>query len=234
MEKSPAPFALEQSKIKLARGDETSIASAIPFKIRQPATSIIIAHGAGGPMHSPFIRFFHTELAKQGFLTVKFNFPYMEAKKKIPDRMDVLKKSYLRIIEEARSRAHHPSKIFVGGKSMGGRVASMIAADGADVDGLFFLGYPLHSPGNFEQLRDEHLYKIAKPMLFVSGTRDTFARRDLLEKVLEKLGQKAQVYWVEGGDHSLKGHGGKDELARTYESVLASLVEWANKISLAS
>jgi len=206
----------------------------VPEKPTKPSSCMVIAHGAGGPMYSPFITHFHSELARKGILSVKFNFPYMEAKKKIPDRMDVLKKSYLRIIEEARSSSHHPAKIFIGGKSMGGRVASMIAADGADVDGLFFLGYPLHSPGNFEQLRDEHLYKIAKPMLFVSGTRDTFARRDLLEKVLEKLGQKAQVYWVEGGDHSLKGHGGKDELARTYESVLVALLDWSSKMSVAS
>src|SRR5207253_7742765 len=94
--------------------------------------------------------------------------------------------------------------LFIGGKSMGGRIASQIAANGVDMNGLFFLGYPLHPIGKTDQLRDEHLYKIKKPMLFVSGTRDSFARRDLLEKVVSKIGSNAQIHWIENGDHSFK------------------------------
>ena len=181
-------------------------------------------------MYSPFISHFHSELARNGILTAKFNFPYMEAKKKVPDRKDVLKDSYRRIVEEVKSSSYRPGKVFIGGKSMGGRIASIIAADGVDVDGLFFLGYPLHSPGRFEALRDEHLYRVSKPMLFVSGTKDTFARKDLMEKVLGKLGENARVRWVEGGDHSFKGPGGKDELARTYQEVLLTLLEWVRNV----
>ena len=211
-----------------------SLVYGIPESPLEPSSCMVIAHGAGGPMYSPFITHFHSELARNGILTVKFNFPYMEAKKKIPDRMDVLKKSYARILENIRSRPNFPKRTLIGGKSMGGRVASMLAADGADVDGPFFLGYPLHSPGNFGALRDEHLYGIGKPMLFISGTRDTFARKDLLEKVLAKIGNNARVQWVEGGDHSFKGQGGREELAKTYGSVLARLEEWADGASFAS
>ena len=215
-------------------GGRMSLVYGVPEKLTDGTSCMIIAHGAGGPMYSPFISHFHSELARNGILTAKFKFPYMEARKKIPDRTDVLKESYRRILEEVKSSQYRTGKVFIGVKSMGGRIASMIGADGVDVEGLFFLGYPLHPPGRFEALRDEHLYRISKPMLFVSGTRDTFARKDLLEKVLGKLGQSAQVRWVEGGDHSFKGHGGKDELARTYQEVLSTLLEWVNNAPRAS
>jgi predicted alpha/beta-hydrolase family hydrolase len=87
---------------------------------------------------------------------------------------------------------------------MGGRVASYIAADTAQVSGLVFLGYPLHPPGKQDQMRDAHLYDIQVPMLFLSGTRDTFAERPLLEKVVARLGDRATLIWTERGDHSLK------------------------------
>jgi len=231
---SPTSARFEKASVTMEDGRSMSLVYGIPENAPEPSSCMVIAHGAGGPMYSPFITHFHSELARNGILTVKFNFPYMEAKKKIPDRMDVLKKSYASILDGIRSRPHPPRRIMIGGKSMGGRVASMLAADGADVDGLFFLGYPLHSPGNFGTLRDEHLYRIGKPMLFISGTRDTFARKDLLETVLAKIGNNAQVQWVEGGDHSFKGHGGKDELAKTYETVLAGLQKWAYTASFAS
>ena len=178
-------------------------------------------------MYSPFISYFHTELARKGLLTVKFNFPYMEARKKVPDKRVILEASYRRILEEVRSSKYKPSRMFIGGKSMGGRIASMIVAEGEDVNGLFFLGYPLHPPDRQDRLRDEHLYKIDKPMLFVSGTRDNFANRDLLAKVTAKL-PTAKVHWIEGGDHSLNKGNGKEELARTYEEVIGILSDWVS------
>src|SRR5438093_13738618 len=106
-------------------------------------------------MHSPFIRYFHTELAKQGFITVKFNFPYMEAHRKVPDRTDIVEGSYRAVIEQARQNKQDPDRIFLAGKSMGGRIAAQVAAtDGVDVDGPFVLGDPLHPPARNEQLRD--------------------------------------------------------------------------------
>ncbi len=109
---------------------------------------------------------------------------------------------------------------------MGGRIASQIAANGVDVNGLFFLGYPLHPIGKTDQLRDEHLYKIKKPMLFVSGTRDSFARRDLLEKVVSKIGSNAQIHWIENGDHSFKTPDAKKGSIDTLQEALVSLIDW--------
>ncbi len=178
-------------------------------------------------MHSPFIRFFHTELARDGFLAVKFNFPYMEARRRVPDRKDVLEATYRTIIEHVRNDWPQTGRIFIGGKSMGGRIASQVAADNeVDIDGLFFLGYPLHPPGKTEQLRDAHLYKINKPMLFVSGTRDSFARKDLLERVVAKIGPNAQLHWIENGDHSLKTSASKGNDPKGTSEALTTLVRW--------
>jgi uncharacterized protein len=224
-------YKLEQSKIELPKGGETSLVYAIPSRMRDPATGLIIAHGAGGPMHSPFIRFFHTELARQGFLTVKFNFPYMEARRKVPDRADVLETTYRAIVETVRDDKLRTARIFIGGKSMGGRIASQVAANnGVDIDGLFFLGYPLHPPGKNEQLRDAHLYKIKKPMLFVSGTRDSFAQKDLLERVVTKIGPNAQLSWIENGDHSFKTPPAKGNDPIGTSEALTILVRWLQRI----
>ena len=224
MEAGP-PVHQEKAEVTLEKGGKMSLAYGVSSSLPDDPTCMVIAHGAGGPMYSPFISHFHTELAKKGFLTVKFNFPYMEGGKKIPDKRVILEASYRRILEEVRSSKYNPSRMFIGGKSMGGRIASMIVAQGEDVNGLFFLGYPLHPPGRQDRLRDEHLYKIKKPMLFVSGTRDTFADHDLLAKVTAKL-PTAKVHWIEGGNHSLNKGEGKEELARTYEEVIGILSEW--------
>jgi uncharacterized protein len=229
---SNSSYKLEQSKVELAKGGETSLVYAIPTKMRDPATSAIIAHGAGGPMHSPFIRFFHTELARKGFLTVKFNFPYMEARRKVPDRNDVLEATYRTIVEHVRNNKLQTVRIFIGGKSMGGRIASQVAANnGVDIDGLFFLGYPLHPPGRNDQLRDAHLYKIKKPMLFVSGTRDSFAKKDLLESVVAKIGPNAQLSWIENGDHSFKTSATKGNDTTGPSEALTILVRWLQSIA---
>lgn len=197
---------------------------AIPENMRDPPTSVIIAHGAGGPMHSPFIRFFHTELAKSGYLSVKFNFPYMESRRKVPDRTAVLEDCYRTVVKEVANR-QNKSRVIIGGKSMGGRIASQVAAkDGVDVNALFFLGYPLHPPGRTEQLRDRHLYSITKPMLFVSGTRDNFATKNLLENVVAKIGANAQLDWIENGDHSFKTRDSTGSEGTT--KALTILLEW--------
>ncbi len=216
----------EEAKVKLASGQEMSLVYCSNPGTESQRTCLVIAHGAGGPMYSPFIRYFHTELAKRGFLTVKFNFPYMEARRKIPDRRQVLEESYRTIIEKVRSSKYEPSSLFIGGKSMGGRIASQIAADGVDIDGLFFLGYPLHPPGKTDSLRDEHLYRIKEPMLFLSGTRDSFARKDLLETVVSRIGPNAQVHWIQDGDHSFKTPEEKAGASRAYQEALGVLVDW--------
>ena len=164
---------------------------------------LILAHGAGAGMNTPFMAYFHDELAVRGVLTVKFEFEYMEQKRKAPDPQPKLRQRYRQVIEEVHHTLH-PRRIFAGGKSMGGRVASYIAGEFEMVNGLVFLGYPLHPPGKPDQLRDEHLYSLERPMLFISGTRDSLARRDLLEQVVDRIGARATMVWIEGGDHSLK------------------------------
>jgi predicted alpha/beta-hydrolase family hydrolase len=190
-------------------------------------TAIILAHGAGQGMQSPFMIYFHTELAKRGFLSVKFNFEYMDAKRHMPDPQPKLQARYRTVVEHVITE-YKPQKLIIGGKSMGGRVASYIAGDTPGISALVFLGYPLHPPGKTEQLRDEHLYGLKMPLLFLSGTRDTFARRDLLEKVVKKIGKNATVVWVEGGDHSLKrGRSDKESMPNAVET----MDQWARGLS---
>ena len=216
----------ERSKIASPKGGHFGIVYATNSNPAKGQTCLIIAHGAGGPMYSPFITYFHKGLAEKGYLTVKFNFPYMEARRKIPDKREVLEASYRQVIEEVKASRYQPERIFVGGKSMGGRIASQVVASGVNVDGLFFLGYPLHRPGQPEILRDEHLYRIEKPMLFLSGTKDQFAKRELLDGVVSKLGDRAEIHWIEGGDHSFNTRQGKDALVKTYDEALETLDNW--------
>ena len=139
----------------------------IPAKEKKEG--VILAHGAGSDMNSEFISFFHERIAEAGYRCMKFNFPYSHNKKKVPDPQAVLQSIYRKAIE-----AISLDRVVIGGKSMGGRIASYVA-DAESVQGLLFLGYPLHPPGKPDQLRDQHLYTIRKPMLFISGTKDPFA-----------------------------------------------------------
>jgi predicted alpha/beta-hydrolase family hydrolase len=155
----------------------------------------------------------------------------MEARRRVPDRREILEGSYRAVVEQATNGGHKSDRMLIGGKSMGGRIASQIAANGVDVNGLFFLGYPLHPIAKPDQLRDEHLYQIKKPMLFVSGTRDSFARRDLLEMVVSKIGSYAQIHWIQDGDHSFKTPDAKTGNADSMHEALVSLVDWLQTIA---
>jgi len=168
------------------------------------------------------MKFFQEALPQRGLLSVQFNFEYIDKGKKVPDPQPKMQALYRQIVSEVAD-AHRPEKIFIGGKSMGGRVASYIAGDTPQVRGLVFLGYPLHPPGKQDQMRDAHLYDINLPMLFLSGTRDPFAQRPLLEKVVNRLGDRATLVWTEGGDHSLKvGRKG----ANTLETATDEIEKW--------
>jgi uncharacterized protein len=186
-------------------------------------TAIILGHGAGQGMNSPFMNYFHTELTNRGFLTVNFNFDYMEQRRKVPDPQPKLQARYRGVIADVVAK-HQPKRLIIGGKSMGGRVASYVAGDIAEVNGLVFLGYPLHPPGKPDQMRDAHLYGLAKPMLFVSGTKDTFAERPLLERVVGQIGDRATLVWIEGGDHSLKTSKKGTESLRTAADAIENWV----------
>jgi predicted alpha/beta-hydrolase family hydrolase len=152
-------------------------------------------------MDSPAIKGLQQRLAASGIAAVRFNFPYSEKKKQGPDRQPVLVACWRSVADWAR-RELSPEKLFLGGRSMGGRMASYLAAEGYPCDGIFFVAYPLHPPGKRDQQRTEHLPRISVPMLFVSGTSDAFANLDLLEPVVKRLG--ARLHLIEGADHGFK------------------------------
>ena len=168
---------------------------------RDGSMTIALAHGAGEGMDSRFLNFFAAELAKRNFRVARFEFPYMTehrrtGKGKPPDRPDVLKATWLKVVASLGSQ-----KLVIGGKSMGGRIASLIA-DEAGVSGLVCLGYPFHPVGKPDQLRVEHLRTIKTPTLIVQGERDTFGNREEVGRY--ELSPKIHVHWVEDGDHSFK------------------------------
>jgi hypothetical protein len=168
---------------------------------------LVLGHGAGSGMRSPFMAGFAEAIGRLGVATLRFDFPYMQAGRKAPDRAPVLVEAWNEAFADAVGRAGG-RPVLAGGKSMGGRIASMAAAEGMPAAGLVFLGYPLHPPGRPDKMRDAHLDAVPVPMLFLQGTRDTFARPDLLAPVLARLGERAQLVAIEGGNHSFRVPGG--------------------------
>ena len=187
-------------------------------------TVLVLAHGAGSGMRAPFMEGFAEEIGRLGVATLRFEFPYMRAGRRAPDRPPVLIDAWRDAFADGVSRAGG-RRVFAGGKSMGGRIASMAAAEGMPAAGLVFLGYPLHPPGRPEKIRDAHLPDVPVPMLFLQGSRDAFARPDLLAGVLARLGPRAEYVEVTGGDHSFRVPGGP----RDARVIGASLAEPAAK-----
>ena len=168
-----------------------------------PAPAMVVAHGAGAGMDHPFIAGFCRALADEGVSALRFNFPYIEAGRRSPDRPANAIATFRAAVDAATARTVD-RPVFGGGKSYGGRMASMAAAEGAPVAGLVFLGYPLHAPGKTDQVRDEHLYGLEIPMLFLQGTKDPFADPEVLAGVLAKLGARATHVPFEGAGHSFE------------------------------
>jgi uncharacterized protein len=175
---------------------------------KDAVATLVVAHGAGAGMDHPFLAGFCRAMGEAGAATVRFNFPYIERGRRSPDSERVLRETWLAAFDAASERAKG-RPVLAGGKSLGGRIASMCVADGMPAAGLVFLGYPLHAPGTPDKLRAEHLERIEVPMLFIQGTRDPFARPDLLARVLKRLGDRATLEPVEGGDHSFRIRGVK-------------------------
>jgi uncharacterized protein len=174
-----------------------------------PFATIVVAHGAGAGMDHPFLVGFSRACVDEGLATLRFNFPYIETGRRSPDTEAVLRDTWCAAFEAAMTlRKKEP--VWASGKSLGGRIASMCAADGEiHPAGLVFLGYPLHPPGKPERIRDEHLYRIEVPMLFLQGTSDPFASRDVLRRVVKKLGVRATLIPFESAGHSFEVRGRK-------------------------
>jgi uncharacterized protein len=203
-----------ESALTINVGD--SRVSALYTRPERPFATVVLAHGAGAGMEHPFMGGFTRGLNDDGVATLRFNFPYREAGRKFPDRPPAAIATWRAVMDEAvRQAEEHADNgpIWAAGKSFGGRMASMAVAEGMDAAGLVYLGYPLHPPGKPEKLRDEHLYGLTLPMLFLQGSRDTFATRELLEGVVSRIGPSAVLQWIEGGDHSFAVAGRKRDAA---------------------
>ena len=179
---------------------------------------------------------FATALADHGIDVVTFNFLYMERKRRTPDPTARLEACFRTVIAETRTRMEDGARrLVVGGKSMGGRIASQVIAaetktGGATADGLVFLGCPLHHPGRPDKLRDTHPPTITVPMLFVQGSRDTFGTPDEVRSIAERC-RSAELHVVEGGDHSLKVRDKEASTSEAYASVQERITVWIKALA---
>jgi predicted alpha/beta-hydrolase family hydrolase len=225
---------LERRQIAMSGGQAVSAVIAHPDQhAAGPVTVVILAHGAGNDMHSPFLSAVHEGLAARGYVTVKFNFPYTEAGRRAPDRAAVLEECYARVIEAIRTDPRIGARrVVIGGKSLGGRMATHLAARGVAVAGVLLLGYPLHPAGKPDQLRIAHLDNIRVPMLFFVGTRDALCRLDLLRRALERLPAPVTVHIIEGGDHSFKvPKAMRRDAAAVWEEIVAVSAQWVDTLA---
>src|SRR5437016_859873 len=166
----------------------------------QSRALFVCAHGAGGNKDDAGMLRLERALAPRGFDLLRFNFPYREKGSRRIDPMPVLKAAFLQMIQKTKTSL----PLVIGGRSMGGRVASMLAAEGLECDGLLLAAYPLHPAGEPDKLRDAHLAKIRCPVLCLNGTRDALCRRDLMEQALRKVTAPWAMHWIEGADHSFR------------------------------
>jgi predicted alpha/beta-hydrolase family hydrolase len=217
------------------RIEGSSLVTALAYPPAEPRTGarLVLAHGAGADQRSAFMSSFASAISKLGVETVTFNFPYTERRRRLPDRRPVLEACYRAVIASVGRRVGSSVPLFIGGKSMGGRIATHVAATGRDlpISGLVLLGYPLHPPGRPGERRDAHLSAIAQPMLFVQGTRDSFGTPIELDAVLSRLESQATLYRVAGGDHSFKLPGaGQTVQAAIFDDIQRTIVEWMRDV----
>jgi predicted alpha/beta-hydrolase family hydrolase len=192
----------------------------------------VCAHGAGGNMNDRAMLGASKALRSVGLGVVRFNFLYKEKGKGGPDRMPKLMECFAAVVERARKELS-PAHVIIGGRSMGGRAGSMLAAERFEADALLLLAYPLHPPGRHDQLRDEHLPAITIPVLCFNGTRDTFCDPELMKGVLKKLKNNWTMHWLDAADHGFhvpKSSGRTD--AAVLEEVAAETRAWLDKIGL--
>ena len=172
-----------------------------------PGAALILGHGAGASQRSTFMVDFAHGLSALGIDVITFNFLYTEQGRRIPDRAPALESCFRAVIDRVRAEVDSAQQsLFIGGKSMGGRIASQVAAADAalPIAGLVLLGYPLHPPGKPDERRDKHLPAIARPMLFVQGTRDAFGTPAELAPLVDALQPPPALHVVAQGDHSFK------------------------------
>ncbi len=190
--------------------------------------AVVLAHGAANTMDHPLLVYLARGLASAGIACLRFNFPYSEAGRSKPDGQEVLEAAWQRVLSDLRAGAFASRPVVAAGKSLGGRVASQLAAAGRlPADALIFYGYPLHPPGRKDTLRDAHLADIAVPMLFFAGTRDPFCDLALMKPVCRRLADLATLEIVDGGDHSFDLPAARvHDQAEVYRRILDVSVRW--------
>jgi uncharacterized protein len=215
-------------EIHFAVNEKAGAVSGLLLKPEGAQVLLVLAHGAGAGMRHRFMENIAGKFAQSGVATLRYQFPYMEKRIKRPDSEAVLTDT-VRAAMAAAKKIAGDLPVFSGGKSMGGRMTSLAAAkeplDG--VRGLVFFGFPLHAVGRPGAERGEHLATVNVPMLFLQGSRDTLADLKLLKPLCSRLGKRAELFVVKGGDHSfhmLKSSGRSDEEA--LEEIVKKAVDW--------
>ena len=219
----------EQMRFGVDGGVEVSALLSMPAKARR---LLVLAHGAGAGMHHPFMEMLAGELASVGVATFRYQFPYMEERRRIPDSPAVLTATVVAAVRAA-AEAAPGLPLLAGGKSMGGRMTSQAAAEHPldGVRGLVFFGFPLHPPNRPGTKRAHHLARVTTPMLFLQGTRDTLADLKLLRPLCAKLGSRATLHIIETADHSFHGlkRSGKSD-AEVLRELAETAASWAEGI----
>ncbi|HEY3027749.1 MAG TPA: alpha/beta fold hydrolase [Pyrinomonadaceae bacterium] len=222
----------EKSRVEVSPGNSVTAMLYAAAKRDRAGVTLTLGHGAGSNQLSGFMRMFAAGLASRGLDVMTFNFLYMEQGRHAPDQKAKLESCYAAVIKFALNhRKLKGNRLIIGGKSMGGRIASQVAADfnkeEGNIAGLVFLGYPLHPPGNPEKLRDAHLIHIKAPMLFIQGARDAFGTSDELRQIIKKHRLPATLHVIEGGDHSFKVPKSSGiPQQQIYESVMDEIAHW--------
>ncbi|HXG54866.1 MAG TPA: alpha/beta fold hydrolase [Vicinamibacterales bacterium] len=200
------------------------------YRAANPVAALVLAHGAGAGQTNTWMVKAALALSERGITVFTFDFPYMAAGRKVPDRAPVLEASWREALESARAEAQH-LPIFIGGKSMGGRIATHIAAQGIEgVSGIVLLGYPLHPPGAPEKRRDAHLPDVTQPVLFVQGANDPFGNEHEIAALLPMM-QQATLRVIETGDHSLKVKGGATAQQPAFDDAMDTVVGWIRAVA---
>jgi predicted alpha/beta-hydrolase family hydrolase len=191
---------------------------------------LVLAHGSNNDMDHPLIAGLHANLARSGLVTVRFNFPYAEEGRKRPDADEILEGVFRLVLEYvAQADEFKGLELFLGGKSMGARLAAQIVARDVGASGLVFLGYPLHPPGKPDNQRDQPLYQLPCPALFIEGSRDPFCHLDLLGKVMSQMPIRSDLHVIPGVGHSYES-GGRHLAPETMPQVTRVILGWLDSL----
>lgn len=194
--------------------------------------SVVIGHGATDSMDDPVLAHVHRELTERRYLTLRFNYPFAEAKKKRPDSLPVLRRTLRAAITAlGRDPTAAPAHLFLGGKGLGGQVAADLASTRVRVDGLFLMAYPLHPQGKPEKSNPDQLFRIVSPVLFIQGSRDRTCELELLRNTLTRVGAPTSLFVSEDADRHFKvakKFGRPEDEVR--DELAGALDEWIQKV----